>query len=118
MPLQPVGSQWLKEHYNLSHHNLTHSSYIGSNASVELTSKGNVEQVYGTKYRVSSEEPLSHIEFSLKYDDLSLDFLKVVFEKITTAEMKKAYNEGLKFAHHLGSNAADFRFNTWIKQNL
>jgi hypothetical protein len=49
MSLKPVGSQWLKQHYNLSHYLLTHSSYIGSNESLELTSKGNVEQIYGPK---------------------------------------------------------------------
>jgi hypothetical protein len=104
MPLQPVGSQWLKGHYNLSHHNLTHSSYIGSNASVELTSKGNVEQAYGPKYRVSSDDPLSHIEFSLKYDDLNLDFLKAVFERITLPEIEAfiASAPGSKYARKMG----------------
>jgi len=104
MQLQPVGSQWLKEHYNLSHHNLTHSSYIGSNASVELTSKGNVEQVYGPKYKVASENSLSHIEFSLKYDDLSFDFLKAIFEKITIAEIETfiASAPGSKYARKIG----------------
>ena len=104
MPLQPVGSQWLKEHYNLSHPNLTHSSYIGSNASVELTSKGNVEQVYGPKYRVPSGKPLRHIEFSLKYDDLNLDFLKAVFEKILVSEIETfiALAPGSKYARKIG----------------
>jgi hypothetical protein len=83
MSLQPIGSQWLKQHYNLSHYLLTHSSYIGSNESVELTSKGHVEQIYGPKYKVADETPLEHLEFSLKYDDFNLDFLKAVFEKIS-----------------------------------
>jgi len=104
MPLQSIGSQWLKEHYNLSYHNLTHSSYIGSNASVELTSKGIVEQVYGPKYRVASEDPLSHIEFSLKYDDLHLDFLKAVFEKTLMTEIETfiASAPGSKYARKIG----------------
>ncbi|MEO6723107.1 MAG: Fic family protein [Ferruginibacter sp.] len=82
MKLEAVGSQWLKEYYKLSRFVLTHSSYIGSKESIELTSKGNVEQVYGPKYRVAADEPLAHLEFSLKYDDLNLDFLKAVFEYI------------------------------------
>lgn len=104
MPLQSVGSQWLKEHYNLPHHNLTHSSYIGSNASVELTSKGNVEQVYGQKYRVPSENPLGHIEFSLKYDDVSLYFLQTVLHKITKSEIETfiASAPGSKYARKIG----------------
>lgn len=104
MSLKSVGSQWLKEHYKLSQYTLTHSSYIGNNASVELTSKGNVEQVYGPKYGVASENPLDHIEFSLKYDDLNLDFLKAVFGKIPTTEIEVYIEEspGSKYARKIG----------------
>jgi hypothetical protein len=87
MPIRSAGSQWLKEHYHLSGFDITHSSYIGSNESVELTSKGTVEQVYGMKYAPSGPSPLLHLEFSLKYDDLNLDFLKTVFEKIPAEEI-------------------------------
>ena len=47
MPTKPAGYQWIKEKFNLSRHTLTHSSYIGNNESIELTSKGNVDQIYG-----------------------------------------------------------------------
>lgn len=50
MPDKATGFQWLKEHYNLSGHVLTHSSYIGNNESMELTANGNIEQVYGLRY--------------------------------------------------------------------
>jgi len=89
MAVRPAGSQWLKEHYNLSRYFLTHSSYIGSNDSIELTSKGNVEQVFGPRYAPSSDTPLLHLEFALKYDDIGLDFLKAVFEKIPTEEIQE-----------------------------
>jgi Fic/DOC family len=82
MSPQPIGSQWLKKHYNLTHHRITHASYIGSNVSVELTSKGNVEQIYRAKYKVAQDTPLDHLEFSLKYDDFNLEFLKAVFDRI------------------------------------
>src|ERR1700722_629667 len=82
MPVKSAGSQWLKEHYNLSGYSFTHCSYIGNNDSIELTAKGNIEQVYGIKYAPDRDTPLLHLEFSLKYDDLNLDFLKVVFDKI------------------------------------
>jgi hypothetical protein len=104
MSLKSVGSQWLKEYYNLSQYTLTHSSYIGSNASVELSSKGNVEQVYGRKYDVASENPLHHIEFLLKYDDLNLDFLKTVFDKISKAQIEVYIKESpaSKYARKIG----------------
>jgi hypothetical protein len=88
MPVKPAGNQWLKEHYLLSGYTLTHCSYIGSNASIELTSKGNIEQVYGIKYSPADNTPLLHLEFSLKYDDLNLDFLKIIFRKIPDKEIK------------------------------
>src|SRR4051812_6525957 len=87
MPVKSAGSQWLKEHYNLSAFTLTHSSYIGSNNSIDLTSKGTVEQVYGMKYAPERETPLLNLEFSLKYDDFNLDFLKAVFERIPVGEI-------------------------------
>ncbi len=64
----PIGSSWLKERFSLSQFALTHSSYIGSNPSVEVTSKGNIYQVYGSRYKVVVDEPLHHVEFALKYD--------------------------------------------------
>lgn len=83
----PVGSQWLKEYYDLSDYNLTHSSYIGSTESIELTSRGNVEQVYAMRYAPAADTPIAHLEFSFKYDDLNLDFLKAVFEKLPAEDL-------------------------------
>ncbi len=87
MAVKPAGNQWLKEHYNLSNYTLTHSSYIGNNESIELTTKGNVEQVFGPKY-APEDAPLQHLEFAFKYDDMSLDFLKAVFEKISPEDIQ------------------------------
>ena len=63
------------------------TAHIGNNDSIELTSKGNIEQVYGAKYAPDEDTPLSHLEFSLKYDDLNLDFLKTVLGKIPVTEI-------------------------------
>lgn len=87
MPERPVGSQWLKEHYGLSNFILTHSSYIGSTETIELSSGGNVEQVYSARYAPKMDTPIAHLEFSFKYDDLSLDFLKAVFERLPVEEV-------------------------------
>ena len=84
----PVGSLWLKERFLLDRHTLTHSSYIGSNPSMEVTSKGNIDQVYGPGYRLDKDETLHHIEFSLKYDDLNLDFMQAVMRKLSPAEVE------------------------------
>ncbi|MEP7374568.1 MAG: Fic family protein [Chitinophagaceae bacterium] len=104
MPLQAIGSQWLKEHYRLTNYSLTHSSYIGNKESIELTSKGHVGQVYGPKYNINSNNPLHHLEFSLKYDDLNLDFLKAVFEKISEQDIETFISSahGSKYARKIG----------------
>ncbi|WP_343668470.1 Fic family protein [Chitinophaga sp.] len=88
MALNPVGSQWLKEKFNISGYILTHSSFIGSNDSIEITNKGNIEQVYNRKYAPKEEAPIYHLEFALKYDDLNLPFLKKVFEYISIEEIE------------------------------
>jgi hypothetical protein len=87
MAKNPVGNEWLKTHYGLVNYSFTHSSYIGSNESMKLTSRGNIEQIYGPRYAVEGEAPLLHIEFALKYDDLDLDFLKAVFARVSGAEI-------------------------------
>lgn len=83
MQIRSVGSQWLKEHYHLSRHIILHCSYVGDNESLELTSKGNIKQVYGIKYSPKEDIPLMHLEFSLKYDTPNLDFIKAVLIKIS-----------------------------------
>lgn len=104
MAVKSAGNQWLKEQYNLSRHTLTHSSYIGYHESIELTSKGNVEQVFGSRYAPSPDAPLPHLEFALKYDDLSLDFLKAVFEKIPVDEINRYMQQtrSSKYARKIG----------------
>ncbi|MCW3091400.1 MAG: Fic family protein [Ferruginibacter sp.] len=87
MPNVSAGSLWLKEYYKLEKYTLTHNSYIGSNDSIELTSKGNIEQVYGPKYTTKEDTPSLHLEFSLKYDDLNLDFLRAVFENMSAKDI-------------------------------
>ena len=87
MPIKSAGCQWLKEKYNLSKHTLTHSSFIGSKESIELTSKGSIEQIYGPRYAPSTDTDFLHLEFAIKYDDISLDFLNTVFKKVDPLEI-------------------------------
>lgn len=104
MTSRSIGSQWLKEKYNLTGYILTHCSFIGSNDSIEVTNKGNIEQVYGRKYATAEDTPLLHLEFSLKYDDLNLPFLKGVFEKIATEDIERFIEESPsgKYARRIG----------------
>jgi hypothetical protein len=82
-----VGSLWLQEHFKLSKHQLSHRSHIGARDKIELSAEGIVDQTFRSKYAPDIQDPLHHIEFSLKYDDLSLEFLQAVFKKIPAADV-------------------------------
>ncbi|OKL40008.1 Fic family protein [Pontibacter flavimaris] len=104
MKLQTAGSLWLQEHFKLTRFVLTHRSYIGQNARLELTPSGEVNQVYGPKYAPATDTVMAHLEFSLKYDDLDLAFLKAVFNHVSYEEIA-AYVAGSptgKYARKIG----------------
>ncbi len=86
MANQPAGSLWLKQELGLDNYRLTHCSYIGPRDKIEVSANGSIEQVYGPKY-APEENIFGHIEFLLKYDDLSLDFLNAVFQRTDETEL-------------------------------
>jgi Fic family protein len=105
MEPKSVGGQWLKEQYNLVNYTMTHSSYIGGNPDMTVTSKGNIDQTYPRTYAVKEEnDPLQQIEFYLKYDDLNLDFLKTVFYRIPDTDIAAFINNSpaSKYARKIG----------------
>jgi Fic family protein len=87
MALQKAGSLWLAAHFELSNYRLTHRSYIGSRDKIELAHDGCILQTYGPKYAPRTDTVIGHIEFMLKYDDLTLDFLAAVFRELEEQEL-------------------------------
>jgi Fic family protein len=81
----PIGYLWLRQKYDLEHQ-LTHQSFLGTRPRLETEENGNILETYPPKYAVE-ENPLKHVEFGLKYDNLSLDFLKTVFNNIPQEEV-------------------------------
>jgi Fic family protein len=99
-----IGSLWLKKHFELKAYTLTHRSYIGPKDKIEVNAAGEIDQVYGPKYAPGSDRPVDHLEFLLKYDDISLEFLQAVFDKLEAADLIeyiKAIPSG-KYARKLG----------------
>lgn len=82
-----VGSTWLKCHFKLDSFELGHRSYIGSNNKTVVLQNGNIDQFYGQKYAPSTQTPLAHWEFALKYDDFDLPFFKSVLGHIGKEEV-------------------------------
>ena len=80
--MKKVGFTWLQEKLDIKGFRLTHESYIGTTDKTELSSTNTVVRTFKSKYDVSIENPMSHLEFALKYDDLNLAFIKEVFTSI------------------------------------
>lgn len=86
MEPRAIGGQWLKERFNMVNYTMTHASYISAGADLRVTSKGNIEQNFVTKYDVKDPaNPLEHLVFYLKYDDFNLDFIQAVLNQIPEA---------------------------------
>lgn len=81
-----AGSEWLKKKYNLYFYELTHTSYIGTRQKIDIDDKGNVTEFFPPNYAPRST-PLHHIEFLIKYDNINLDFLKAVFDRLHEDEI-------------------------------
>lgn len=78
-----VGYAWLREKYGLGSYALTHQSFIGTRLKQEVDDNGDIIETYTPLYTPTDPaDPLQHLEFGLKYDDCSLEFLKAVFEAI------------------------------------
>ena len=84
--MKKVGFTWLQEKLNIKGFRLTHESYIGTIDKTELSSSNTIVQTFNSKYDVS-DNPMSHLEFALKYDDLNLAFLKEVFTSVNRQEI-------------------------------
>lgn len=82
-----AGSLWLISHFELSNVQLTHRSYIGTRDKIEVASDGSIDQTYGPKYAPKRDDVFSHIEFMLKYDDLNLDLLSLIFFRLEEQEL-------------------------------
>ena len=80
--MKKAGFTWLQEKLNIKGFRLTHESYIGTTDKTELSSSNTVVRTFKSKYDVSNDNPMSHLEFALKYDDLNLAFLKEVFTSV------------------------------------
>ena len=72
--MQSVGTTWLLEHYALGAILTSHRSRIGSRRQTLIKPDGAIEDTFPRNYW-PGEHPLDHIEFTFKYEDLSLDLL-------------------------------------------
>jgi hypothetical protein len=102
--MKKIGLSWLQEKLNIKGFRLTHESYIGTTDKTEISSTNTVVRTFKSKYDVKTDNPISHLEFSLKYDDLNLAFIKEVFSSVehqTIVDYVKA-NPNRKYSRIIG----------------
>ena len=77
-----IGSTWLKQNYQLSNIKLSHESYLGTRSKVEIFQDGTITETFQMNYALKVDNPLSHFEFALKYDDVQMNFFQAVLKCI------------------------------------
>lgn len=86
--MNKIGFTWLKDRFKLEAAPLTHESYIGGRRRTEAQARLNcVTESFSQNYYPSDNSPMGHLEFALKYDDVHLDLIKKVFDRIPEAEV-------------------------------
>lgn len=84
---EPIGYQWLLEHFNLKLPRPRQLSYALRRGSPRELHDGDlVTKVYGRAKNPVPTAP-AHLEFCLKHEPLALDVLAVVFEKVDADEL-------------------------------
>src|SRR5450759_4437174 len=102
---QYIGSTWLKQNYQLSNIKLSHESYLGTRSKVEVLQDGTVKETYQRMhYSLKVDNPLSHFEFALKYDDVQMNFFQAVLKSIPVKDIVEfiKYAPNFKYSRRIG----------------
>lgn len=86
--MQKVGTSWLLEKFRLEAVNSSHRSAIGGRRQREIKPDGSVDEIFTRNYW-PGEDPLDHVEFTFKYEHLSLDLLEQVFRQISASQVDR-----------------------------
>jgi len=100
-----IGSTWLKQYYQLSNIKLSHESYLGTRSKVEILQDGTMVETYQkAQYTLKADNPLSHFEFALKYDDVQLSFYQAVLKCIPETDIVEYITSapGSKYSRKIG----------------
>jgi hypothetical protein len=83
MSEKSIGSTWLRQNFQLPNTKLSHESYLGTRSKVEVLQDGTIKETYQkAQYTLKADNPLSHFEFALKYDDVQISFFQAVLKCI------------------------------------
>jgi hypothetical protein len=83
-----IGSTWLKQNYKLLNIKLSHESFLGTRSKVEVSQNGTVTETFQRlNYALKEDNPVSHFEFALKYDDVQMNFFQAVLKSIPAKDI-------------------------------
>jgi len=100
MSEKPIGSTWLKQNYQLSNVKLSHESYLGTRSKVEVLQDGTILETFQkAQYTLKADNPLSHFEFALKYDDVQMNFFQTVLKSIPVKDIADFINSAPNFKY-------------------
>jgi Uncharacterized conserved protein len=95
-----IGSTWLKQNYQLSNVKLSHESYLGTRSKVEVLQDGTVTETFQKmNYALKVDNPISHFEFALKYDDVQMNFFQAVLKSIPVKDIVEFIKSALNFKY-------------------
>jgi len=110
-----IGSTWLKQNYKLSNIKLSHESYLGSRSKVEVFQDGIITETFQMNYAVKVDNPISHFEFALKYDDVQIKFFQAVLKSIPVKDIIEFIKSAPNFKY---SRKIGFWFEFLTKEQL
>jgi len=111
-----IGSTWLKQNYKLSNIKLSHESFLGTRSKVEVSQDGTVREIFQKiNYALKVNNPISHFEFALKYDDVQMNFFQAVLKSIPVKEIVEFIKSQPNFKY---SRKIGFWFEFLTKERL
>ena len=125
--MKNIGLTWLQEDLSIKGFRLTHESYIGTTDKTEISSSNTIIRTFKPKYNVKVDNPMSHLEFALKYDDLNLAFIKEVFHLVDYKEIldyikaspNRKYSRIIGFLYEFtGNKSIDIKVTTTNYEDL
>lgn len=103
--MNPIGNAWLRDRFQLNKLKLAHESYLGTRLSTIKERDGRTIATYPRQYEPKpANDPLTHVEFGLKYDGLELALLHGVFTRLPVADVARFVEESPtgRYARQIG----------------
>jgi hypothetical protein len=97
--MRPLGLLWLSQHFRLPAAAMPQRSYQGSRRKSVIKTDAPVEEYFPRSYW-PTDDPLSHLEFALKYEPLNFDLLEQIFRQMPAPTIEAFLHKAPSSKHH------------------